>query len=100
LQQWTLGARLTHTAAKDHADIHNTLTGGAVQFATPSWTTLDLHSSWQITRQTRLSAALNNLTDRKYWHWGNVQGQPGNSALLDAFTSPGRSLSLSLVSSF
>ena len=100
VQQWTLGARLTHTAAKDQADIQNTLTGGAVQFATPSWTTLDLSTSWQITRSTRLSAALNNLTDRKYWHWGNVQGLAGNSAVLDAFTSPGRSLSLSLVSSF
>jgi len=103
LQQWTLGARLTHTAAKDHADLHNTLaanTPPAVQFATPSWTTLDLHGSWQITRNTRLSAALNNLTDRKYWHWGNVQGLASNSAVLDAFTSPGRSLSLSLVSNF
>ena len=48
----------------------------------------------------RLSAALNNLTDRKYWQWSNVQGLAGNSAVLDAFSSPGRSLSLSLVSSF
>lgn len=100
LQQWTLGARLTHTAAKDQADILNTLTAGAQQFAPPSWTTLDLSASWQINRNMRLSAALNNLTDRKYWQWSNVQGLAGNSAVLDAFSSPGRSLSLSLVSSF
>ena len=98
LQQWTLGARITHTSAKEPSDIDRSSI--AQQFAPPSWTTLDLSASWQINRSMRLSAALQNLSDEKYWQWSNVQGLAGNSAVLDAFSSPGRSLSLSLVSSF
>ena len=98
LQQWTLGARLTHTAAKEPGDIDRS--NFAQQFAPPSWTTLDLSASWQINRNTRLSAALQNLSNEKYWQWSNVQGLPGNSAVLDAFTAPGRSLALALVTTF
>ena len=98
LQQWTLGARLTHTGAKEPGDIDRS--NFAQQFAPPSWTTLDLSASWQINRSTRLSAALQNLSNEKYWQWSNVQGLPGNSAVLDAFTAPGRSLALALVTTF
>jgi len=98
LQQWTLGARITHTSAKEPSDIDRSSI--AQQFAPPSWTTLDLSASWQINRSMRLSAALQNLSDEKYWQWSNVQGLAGNSAVLDAFTAPGRSLALALVTTF
>ncbi|HSX93209.1 MAG TPA: TonB-dependent hemoglobin/transferrin/lactoferrin family receptor [Hydrogenophaga sp.] len=98
IADWTLGAVLTHAAAKDDADINRTNT--PQQFATPSWTTLDLRATWRITPATRLSAAVHNVTDRKYWLWSSVQGVASNLATLDAYTSPGRSLSVALVTDF
>jgi len=41
-----------------------------------------------------------NLTDRTYWEWGNVRGIAGTSPVLDAYTAPGRSVSMALVSTF
>ena len=98
IADWTLGAVVTHAAAKDDADINRTNT--PQQFATPSWTTLDLRATWRITPATRLSAAVHNVTDRKYWLWSSVQGVASNLATLDAYTSPGRSLSVALVTDF
>ena len=37
--------------------------------------------------RTRLSAAIHNLTDRKYWLWSSVQGVAGNLASLDQLLS-------------
>lgn len=98
IANWTLGATVTHALAKDREDIDFSNT--AQQFATPSWTTLDLRASWRVTKATRLSAAIHNVTDRKYWVWSNVQGVARNSTTLDAFTAPGRSFSVALVTDF
>lgn len=97
---WMLGAALTHTAKKSASDINTTTPNIANQFAPPAYTTLDLRASWQVSRWTRLSAALHNLTNRKYWEWSNVVGVAANSPVLDAYTAPGRSLSVALVTDF
>jgi hemoglobin/transferrin/lactoferrin receptor protein len=55
---------------------------------------------WQIKSGMRLSAVLRNLTDQKYWDWTNVRGIGANNAALDAFTAPGRSLSVALTTDF
>ena len=98
LGDWSVGASLTHSAKKSSSDIDTT--GAANQFATPSYTTLDLRANWQVSRSTRLSAAIHNLTDRKYWEWTNVRGIAANDPVLDAYTAPGRSLSVALVTDF
>ncbi|MDP3833404.1 MAG: TonB-dependent hemoglobin/transferrin/lactoferrin family receptor [Hydrogenophaga sp.] len=98
LGDWSLGASLAHSAKKSASDIDTT--GAANQFATPAWTTLDLRASWQVTRATRLSAAIHNLTDRRYWEWTNVRGIAANSPVLDSYTAPGRSVSVALVTDF
>lgn len=98
LGDWSFGASLAHSAKKSASDID--ITGAANQFATPAWTTLDLRASWQVTRATRLSAAVHNLTDRKYWEWTNVRGIAANSPVLDSYTAPGRGLSVALVTDF
>lgn len=95
---WKLGALVTHSAKKSGSDID--YSDVPTQFATPSYTTLDLRASWQVTRSTRVSAALNNVTDRKYWQWNNVNGIGAGSAVLDSYTAPGRSLALALVTDF
>jgi hemoglobin/transferrin/lactoferrin receptor protein len=97
---WKLGAALAHTLKKSVSDINTNTPNVANQFAPPAYTTLDLRASWQVSRSTRLSAAIHNLTDRKYWEWGNVIGIAANSPVLDAYTAPGRSLSLALVTDF
>ncbi len=98
IRDWTLGAVVTHARAKDSEDIDRTTT--PLQYATPSWTTLDLRAVWRVTPSTRLSAAIHNVTDRKYWQWSSVQGVASNLATLDGYTAPGRSLSLALVTDF
>ncbi|WP_284309147.1 TonB-dependent hemoglobin/transferrin/lactoferrin family receptor [Hydrogenophaga electricum] len=98
LGDWKLGAALTHVAKKSTSDIDTS--GTPNQFATPAYTTLDLSASWQVTPSTRLSAALRNVTDRKYWEWTNVRGIAAHSPVLDAYTAPGRSLALALVTEF
>ena len=95
---WTLGASLVHSLKKSAEDIDTT--GTPNQFATPAYTTLDLRASWRVTRSTRLSAAIHNLTDRKYWEWTNVRGIAASSPVLDAYTAPGRAFSVALVTDF
>jgi hemoglobin/transferrin/lactoferrin receptor protein len=95
---WKLGAVVAHTMKKSTSDIK--YANLANQFAPPSSTTLDLRASWQVSKATRLSAAIHNVTDRKYWEWTNVVGVAANSPVLDAYTAPGRSFSVALVTDF
>lgn len=95
---WKLGAVIAHTMKKSASDINDA--NLANQFAPPSYTTLDLRASWQVSKATRLSAAIHNVTDRKYWEWTNVIGVAANSPVLDAYTAPGRSFSVALVTDF
>jgi len=95
---WSFGASLIHSAAKKATDINAGTT--AQQFAAPAWTTLDLRASYRVTPSTRLSVAIHNVTDRRYWYWSNVQGVTATSTTLDAFSAPGRSVSVALVTDF
>lgn len=94
LGAWTWGAQINHVAQKDSKDIN--FSGTATQFATPSYTTVDLKAGWQFGKNTQLSLALNNILDKKYWDWANVKGVSANDAVLNAYTSPGRSFALAL----
>jgi len=101
---WSVYADLRHYAAKKDQDIDLVSIGnnkaGTTQFATPSATTLDLGAQWRITKAMRLNVALNNLTNRKYWMWPDVYGQPAASATIDAYSQPGRNARVSLVADF
>jgi hemoglobin/transferrin/lactoferrin receptor protein len=99
---WTFGATAIHVARKSADDINTVPEAGgtAGQFATPAYTTLDLNATWRIRPDLRLSGTIRNLTDRKHWEWTNVRGVAASSTVLDAFTSPGRSLSVALVKDF
>lgn len=67
---------------------------GQQQFATPAFTTLDLAANWRINRWAEVGAGVFNVTDRKVWHWSDVQGVAQTSPLLDAFTQPGRNVAV------
>lgn len=98
LGDWTVGVGLTHVAAKRAEDVDFGATPG--QFLPAAYTTLDLRTRWQIRPGMHLSAAVHNVTDKRYWQWTNVRGVSAGSPVLDAYTSPGRSVSVALVSSF
>ena len=70
------------------------------QVSLPSATAVDLTAQWRLRPDLRLTAAVINLTDRKYWLWPDVQGLATSSTALDAYSQPGRHLKLSLAVDF
>nr|WP_326530376.1 TonB-dependent hemoglobin/transferrin/lactoferrin family receptor [Rhodoferax sp.] len=84
----------------DSAYIPKSLT--QLQFLVPASTTLNLSGQWRIRKDIRMNLAINNLTDRKYWNWSDVQGLASNASpvVVDAYTQPGRHASASLVVDF
>jgi hemoglobin/transferrin/lactoferrin receptor protein len=99
---WTARLDATHRGAKKASDIDNAsaITPPAVQFATPAVTTLDVSAQWRIRRDLRLNVGIFNLTDKKYWNWSDVRGLSASSAVVDAWTQPGRYARVSLVADF
>lgn len=70
-------------------------------FQAPGHAVLDLYAHWRLSPNLRLDAGVRNLADRKYWSVGNLPGAlGGGSDTLDRFTSPGRSLAVSLAVEF
>lgn len=93
-------ARLNAAAAKKRV---NENLGGSAQFLRPgSWQVVDLAAWWKPSKHTRLTAAVNNLFDRKYFLWSDIRhaavaaSDPGT----DFYTQPGRQLSLSFQADF
>jgi hemoglobin/transferrin/lactoferrin receptor protein len=89
--QYGIDLTAIYSAAKKLGDV-----SPATQFLSPSSTTLDINGYWRFHKNAKLTLAVNNLTDRKYWNWSDVQGLSTTSTLLDAYTQPGRAYSLGL----
>jgi hemoglobin/transferrin/lactoferrin receptor protein len=67
------------------------------RFAAPSYQLLDLTATARLPGNLDLRLALLNLTDETYWQWADIRGGlAASSAVLDRFTSPGRSISVAL----
>jgi hemoglobin/transferrin/lactoferrin receptor protein len=88
---FTWRASLLHVQAKDAGEIPPAT---PPSFAPPAHTTLDLGASWKATRALVLHLALDNATDETTWRWSDVRGLSSTSPIRDAFTAPGRSVSL------
>jgi len=87
----SIAALVNRVWAKDRDDIDSSgIAGGQQQFATPSFTTLDLTANWRLNRHVEIGAGVFNVTDSKHWHWSDVQGVAQNSPVLDAYTQPPR----------
>ena len=80
-----------HAASKRASDVPT-----ATQFRPAASTTLDLNAFWRIHKNAKITAAISNVTDRKYWNWSDVQGLAAMSTVLDSYTQPGRAYSLGL----
>lgn len=68
----------------------------ATYFRPPSFTIVDITAYWNINDWATLRAGAFNVTDQKYWWWGDVRGVSATSATLDAYTQPGANYSASL----
>ncbi|TWB25395.1 hemoglobin/transferrin/lactoferrin receptor protein [Nitrospirillum bahiense] len=82
---------MTHSGAKDRSDVSS-----ATYFIPGAFTILDATAYWNVTENASIRAGIFNLTDEKYWWWGDVRGQASTSTVLDAWTQPGRNVGASL----
>ena len=94
---WELAA--THSAAKKARDLPDS---SNAKFLSPSHTVLDLSGQFTLAPGMRLNVGLFNLTDKKYWNWGDVRSvtAAAEAAAIDAYSQPGRNLRVSLVADF
>lgn len=102
---WQVRLDAVHREEKSEQDIDSVFIPKSTtqrQFLAPASTTLDLSGQWRIRKDVRLNLAVNNLTDRKYWNWSDVQGLASNAnpVVVDAYTQPGRHVNVSLVMDF
>jgi hemoglobin/transferrin/lactoferrin receptor protein len=95
----TLGfdATLLHAQAKSPSRTNpiSMIAGPAAAFTSPAYTVLDIGARWKPLPQLTLIANLNNVFDEKYWRWSDVRGIAADSSVKDAYTAPGRNLSVS-----
>lgn len=95
-------AIVTHAGGKDDDDVAENRPGdpAADLFTPPDFTIVDLTAYWALTDMATLRLAVFNLLDEKYWWWGDVRGLAATSAVVDAYTQPGRNFSASVVLRF
>jgi hemoglobin/transferrin/lactoferrin receptor protein len=67
-------------------------------YSTAGYGVLDLSAWWKISTDMKITAALNNVFDRKYMLWSDVRfaSLAQTTAGMDFYTQPGRNLSLGL----
>ena len=53
-------------------------------------------ANYHFNEQLTLAAAVNNLTDRQYWRWSDVNGFTASDPLLATLAAPGVNASLQL----
>ena len=87
---------LTHNARKERGEVERAADGSDLFVRPDASTILDLTAFYAVTDALKLRAGLFNLTDERYAQWSDVRGLSVNDAgIFDAFTRPGRNLSLS-----
>lgn len=88
---------LTHNGRKEKGELERDAITGADLFVRPDASTIaDFTAFLAVTDRLKLRAGIFNLTDEKYALWSDVRGLRVNDAgILDAFTRPGRNLSVS-----
>ncbi len=87
---------LTHNARKDKDEVERAADGTDLFVRPDASTILDLTAFYALTERLKLRAGLFNLTNETYALWSDVRGlSVADAGILDAFTRPGRNLSLS-----
>jgi hemoglobin/transferrin/lactoferrin receptor protein len=87
---------LTHNARKEKGELERNANGTDLFVRPDASTILDLTAFFAVTDALKLRAGLFNLTNDTYALWSDVRGlRTNDAAIFDAFTRPGRNLSVS-----
>lgn len=87
---------LTHSARKEAGELERAGDGSDLFVRPGASTILDLTAFVAVTDALKLRAGLFNLTNETYALWSDVRGlRVADAGILDAFTRPGRNLSVS-----
>lgn len=92
-QRWGAEATLRAAAAVKRV---NDFSGPVFSpwFRPPGYEVLDLAAWWTAAPRLRLSLAVNNAFDRRYWLWSDIRlADARNPAGVDFYSQPGRSVS-------
>ncbi len=96
-ERWFVQTDLLFQAAKKQQDIASDACGtGKTCYSPPSSFVVDVRSGYRFNKHVSAYLGIHNLFDRKYWNWSDVRGITADSKVLDAYTSPGRSVSVSM----
>lgn len=63
---------------------------------TAGYVTFDVIANFHINQQLTIAGAINNLTDKQYWLWSDVNGVSATDPLLATMAAPGINASLQL----
>lgn len=88
----------THTAETDADGMG--LSCGTTCFGAETTNILDATAYWNVTDQVAVRAGVFNITDETWWNWADVRGLSETSSVLDAWSQPGRNVSVSLTYRF
>jgi hemoglobin/transferrin/lactoferrin receptor protein len=95
-ERWFAQADLLFQAAKKSSDITPKSCTSATCFAPPSSFVVDLRGGYRFNKHVVAYLGVFNLFDRKYWNWSDVRGIADSSPIKDAYTAPGRNVSVSM----
>lgn len=85
-----------HVSAKNEADLNSPYLPKPAtpprikQFLVPAANIVDLQFNYQISPQLTARLSIENLGNKKYWNWTDVQGLAATSVVVDAYTQIGR----------
>jgi len=89
---WYAELVVTGVASKNRID-HSTATTRF--FAPDGYATVDLLCGYRFSERAIVNVGVFNLTDAKYWEWGDVIGREEGDPALARFTRPGINASAS-----
>lgn len=95
---WSMDATWIHSSGKKPSDVSS-----ATLFTPKKYDVIDLGGEYRFDKTFRITAAITNLFDKKYWRWSDVNGVANDAkslSTIDAFTAPGRALQVSLRADF
>ena len=90
---WSTQLVLTTVAGKDRID---SSAATDTFFAPGGYATVDILGEYNIGEQLQLNVGVFNVTNRKYWEWGDVIARESDDPALQRFTRPGINASVSL----
>ena len=88
----------THAAEIDADGM--ALSCGTTCFGAGTTNILDATAYWNVTDAVAVRAGVFNITDETYWNWSDVRGLSETSPALNAYSQPGRNVSVSLTYRF